>query len=195
MIEIAMGRVTLLLALVLSVSLAACQPAAPETNLNAASANAQPIKEPFNPAAIEAEVLKLNLEWINATKNRDAEAARRIIADDAMLTYPDGTTGTKADDIRELEAGNLTADSFDILESKVKVLNADVAIVTGRTAIRNGKYKRPNGRVLNVSGEYRFTDVFARRNGTWQVVASHATTVDPAAPPPPPSPAPTSPSP
>ncbi len=170
-----------------------CQPAAPDTNRNTSAINAAPTPEPFDPAAIEAEVLRLDREWINAVKNRDAEAVRRILADDAVLTYPDGTTGSKAGEIRDTEAGNITADAFDVLETNVKVLNADAAVVTGRTEIRNGRYKRPDGRTINISGQYRFTDVFARRDGTWQVVTSQATTVDPqaaaSAPPPAPSPA------
>lgn len=156
-----------------------CQPASPDTNRNAATA--EPTKEPFNPAAIEAEVLKLDREWANIIMTRDVEAMRRIEADDIILTYPDGMVGTKADDIRDVESGNLTAESFEVLEAKVKVLNADAAIVTGRSVIKKGKYKRPDGRQIDISGEYRFTDVFARRNGNWQVVASQATMVDPKA--------------
>ena len=179
-----MTRTAIYLALVTVVSAiilgsAGCQPAAPDTNRNAATA--EPTKEAFNPAAIETEVLKLDREWANVIKTRDVEAMRRIEADDVILTYPDGAVGTKADDIRDIESGNITAESFDILEAKVKVLDADAAVVTGRSVIKNGKYKRPDGKQINISGEYRFTDVFARRNGTWQVVASQATQIDPVA--------------
>jgi len=158
--------------------LAGCQPAAPDTNRNAAAPTSAPTKEPFNPAAIEAEVLKLDREWANVVKTRDVAAIRRIEADDVVLTYPDGSTGTKADDIRDVEAGNITVESFDVFDSKVTVLSADAAVVTGRSVIKNGKYKRPDGKQINISGEYRFTDVFARRNGNWQVVASQATKIE-----------------
>lgn len=176
-----MTRTALYLALCTVISavilgIAGCQPAAPDTNRNA-TANAEPTKEAFNPAAIEAEVLKLDREWANVIKTRDVEAMRRIEADDVILTYPDGAIGTKAEDIRDVEAGNLSADSLEFLDTKVKVLNADAAVVTGRSVIKNGKYKRPDGKQIDISGEYRFTDVFARRNGTWQVVASQATKI------------------
>jgi hypothetical protein len=112
---------------------------------------------------------------------RDLEALRRIEADDIVLTYADGTTGTKADEIRDVESGNVTADSFEVLEAKATALSPESAVVTGRSVIRNGKVKRPDGKPIDISGEYRFTDVFAKRNGTWQVVTSQATRIDPEA--------------
>ena len=161
------------------VGLTGCQPAGTDANRNASSATAQPTKEPFNPAAIEAEILKLEREWANALTTRDVAAYRRIEADDIIVTYTDGTTGTKADDIRDIESGALTVESYEVAEAKVKVLDGDAAVVTGRSVMKNGKYKRPNAKPIDISGEYRFTDVFARRNGVWQVTASQATKIDP----------------
>jgi ketosteroid isomerase-like protein len=155
---------------------AGCQPAA---NQNTSSAPAEPTKEPFNPAAIEAEVLKLDREWANVMKTRDVEAMRRIEADDIIITYPDGLTGTKGDDIRDIESGAITAESYEVVDAKVKVLNQETAVVTGRGVMKKGVYKRPNAKPLDISGEYRFTDVFAKRNGVWQVVASQVTKIDP----------------
>jgi len=171
-----------LYAILLTVMLAlgACQSAAPDTN-RSAGPNASPSKEPFNPAAIETEVLRLDKEWANLIKTRDLDALRRIEADDIVLTYADGTTGTKADEIRDVESGNVTVDSFEVLEAKAIVLSAESAVVTGRSVIKNGKVKAAGGKQIDISGEYRFTDVFAKRNGTWQVVISQATRIDPEA--------------
>ena len=175
---ISLALYTIVLTVVLGI--VGCRPAAPDTN-RSAGPSAAPTKEPFNPAAIEAEVLRLDKEWANIIKTRDLDALRRIEADDIILTYPDGTTGTKADEIRDMESGNVTVDSFEVLEAKATVLSAESAVVTGRSVIRNGKVKRPEGRPIDISGEYRFTDVFAKRNGTWQVVISQATRIDPEA--------------
>jgi ketosteroid isomerase-like protein len=178
----------LLLALVGLIS--ACQPA-PETNRNAAQpAEASPTKEPVDLAAIEAEVTRLEREWANTMKTHSADVVKRVLADDAVMTYPDGTTGTKADEIRYAETAVFNADSFEITESKVTVLDADAAFITGRSVIKKGTYKPPTGKAIDISGEYRFTDVFARRNGTWQVVASQATKIVAPTPSPSPSPSP-----
>lgn len=174
-----MNRSALALFVALAVLfLAACQPAT-DTNRNlAAASSAAPAKETFDPAAIEAELLKLEREWAAAAKNHQGEPVRRIVADDAVMTYPDGTSGTKADEVRTIESGAITADGWEMLDPKVTVLDADAAFITGRSIITNGKYKDPNQKKpIDISGEYRFLDVYARRDGKWQAVASQATKI------------------
>jgi ketosteroid isomerase-like protein len=176
-----MNRSTLALLVGLIVLvLTGCQPAA-DTNRNLAAASATPARETFDPTAIEAEVIRIEREWYNATKTHSAEAAKGFLADNAVIVYPDGTAATKADEIRAIESGAMTADTYEMLESKVTVINADSAFITGRSTIKNGKYAVPGQKKpIDISGEYRFLDVYARRNGKWQVVASQAVKIDPA---------------
>ena len=165
--------------LAMVVSLAGCQRAAAPTNLADAGAAAAPSPQArLDPAAIEAELIKLERDWAGAAKNKDADTARRVLADDVVITYPDGQTGTKADEVRTIETGAVPADAWELVEPKVTVLNADSAFITGRGIIRNGKYKDPNTKkTIDISGEYRFLDVYARRNGKWQAVASQTTPI------------------
>lgn len=156
-----------------------CQPAA-DTNRNLAVASPTPVKEPFDPAAIEAEVMRIEREWYSAAKTHNAEAAKGFLADNVVIVYPDGTAATKADEIRSIESGAMTADTYEMVESKVSVINADSAFITGRSIIKNGKILVPNQKKpIDITGEYRFLDVYARRDGKWQVVASQAVTIDP----------------
>ena len=93
-----------------------------------------------------------------------------------VITYPDGVVGTKTMEIQTAESGAITADSWELVDPKVTVLDANSAFVTGRTIIKNGKSKDlQSQKLIDISGEYRFLDVYARRNGRWQVVASQAT--------------------
>ena len=141
-------------------------------------ATASPVKERVDPAAIEAEIIKLEREWADATKTKNAEAAGRVLADDAVIVYPDGTVGTKASEVRDIESGAITADSFEMLDPKVTVIDADAAYIAGRSIIRNGKYKDSNTKkTIDISGEYRFLDVYAKRDGKWQAIASQATKI------------------
>lgn len=159
--------------------LSGCQPAA-DTNRNLAVASPTPVKEPFDPAAIEAEVMRIEREWYSAAKTHNAEAAKGFLADNVVIVYPDGTSATKADEIRSIESGAMTADTYEMVESKVAVMNADSAFITGRSIIKNGKILVPNQKKpIDITGEYRFLDVYARRDGKWQVVASQAVTIDP----------------
>jgi ketosteroid isomerase-like protein len=157
--------------------LAGCQKAeAPQTNRPVATATPSP--EKFDTAAIEAELIKLERDWANAPKNRDADTVRRVLADDLVITYPDGQVGTKADEVQTIETGAVTMDSWELLEPKVTVLNADTAFITGRGVLRNAVIKDPKTKqTKNISGEYRFLDVYARRNGKWQAVASQTTQI------------------
>jgi ketosteroid isomerase-like protein len=157
--------------------LVGCKPAA-DTNRNAPLATASPQKPAFDPAAIEAEVMKLEREWTDANKSHNAEAVRRVVADDAVIVYPDGSVATKADEVRTIESGAITADAFEMVDPKVTVINADSAFVSGRSVIKNGKYKDANTKkTIDISGEYRFLDVYSRRDGKWQAVASQATPI------------------
>ena len=126
-------------------------------------------------AAIEAELTKMENDWPRIIKEHDAAAIRRMEADDAVFVYPDGSIGDKAQDIKDTESGALSADSWEVADLKVIVLDKDSAVVTGRSIVKGGKYKMPDGKVQDISGEYRWVDTFARRNGQWQVVAGAAT--------------------
>lgn len=178
--------------LLLVAGLSSCQPSAPDTNREAMrTTNANVAKETVNPVAIQAEIIKLENDWAAAAQRHDVEGVRKILADDLVMTYPDGTTGTKAGELSDVESGAVTVDSWELTDTKVTVLSADAAFITGRGVIKNGKYKDAKSKkVIDISGEYRFTDVYARRNGQWLAVASQTTRIEKPATPPSPVPSP-----
>ena len=151
------------------VFLAACQPTSVQTNQSATTNTAA--EEPVNTAAIETELLRIENDWPRVVKERDVAAVRRVEADDVVVIYPDGTLGDKNQDIKDIESGALTADSWEMADLKVHVIDKDAAFVSGRSIVKNGKYKMPDGKSIDISGEYRFIDTFARRNGEWKLVA------------------------
>jgi ketosteroid isomerase-like protein len=177
-----MNRSAVSVALIFVISLmvvafAGCQPAS-DTNRNADIAAASPAKPAFDAAAIQAEVMKVERDWFKAGETYDVEAIKRIVADDAILVYPDGTPGTKADEVRIAESKAVTGEGIEILESKVTVMSADSAFISGRSRFKNAQYKEASmKKAIDISGEYRFLDVYSRRNGQWQVIASQATKI------------------
>src|SRR3981081_965727 len=87
--------------------------ASPQTpNTNTVSM-ATPVPTP-DKAAIEAELTKIENDWPRIIKEHDAAAVRRIEADDIVIIYPDGSTGNKEQDAKDIEAGTVTADSWEI---------------------------------------------------------------------------------
>jgi hypothetical protein len=153
----------------LVVSQLGCAPP-PATNSNTVTV-ATPEPTP-DKAAIEAELTKIESDWPRMIKEHDGAAVRRIEADDIIIIYPDGNTGTKEQDAKDIESGALTADAWEISEIKVNVLDKDSAVVTLRNMVKNGKVKSSSGSSLDISGQYISQDTFVRRNGQWQIVAA-----------------------
>ncbi len=122
--------------------------------------------------SVEQELMQMERDWAKATVNRDASALDRIEADDYIFTDADGSLVTKKQDIADITSGNLTAESINVDEMKVRVFG-DTAVVTGRITTK-GQYKGKD-----ISGQYRFTDMFLKRNGKWQAVASHFSRITP----------------
>ena len=159
-------------------SLAGCQREAPPIDVSNVRAVASPSPEKIDAAAIEAELIKLERAWAEAVKNGDADTVRRVMADDIVIINPDGSKPAKAEEVEAVQARLVTIESWEILEPKVTVLDANNAFVTGRGVIKNGKSKVPNSKqTIDISGEYRFLDVYARRNGKWEAVASQTTPI------------------
>lgn len=113
---------------------------------------------------IEQQLTKLILAG-----DRDGYGA--FLADDWSVINTDGNILTKEQVLREMfVTGQRQIDAIAVDDVKVRPLG-DVAIVTGRT-IASGKL-----RGATVTATLRFTDVFARRDGRWQIVASQGTRV------------------
>lgn len=173
-----MRKITLIAALVAVMSLfslgqMACQPAA-DTNRSdsVAAPNTNSGPEVVDTAAIESELRRIENDWPRVVKEKDVAAVGRVEADDAVFIYPDGSLGDKQRDLKDMAEGNLTADSIEIKDLRITVLDKDAAVVVGHNIMRNGKYKMPDGKTMDISGEYRFLDTFARRNGEWKLIAA-----------------------
>jgi ketosteroid isomerase-like protein len=135
------------LSVVLSSSLALAQAAKPEQN-----------------SAGEKAVTQLVHEWLDALVKNDLNALDRIIGDDYIITNSDGSVLGKQQDLEPLKAG-LKFESATVEDLKVRVYN-DTAVATGVTTFK-GDFK---GRAF--TARERFTDVWVKRDGRWQAVAS-----------------------
>lgn len=118
--------------------------------------------------ATAQELIKLENAWTAAIVERDGTFLEQLYADEYLYTGSDGSVADKETDIAEIVSGRVKLESFKLEGMKVRVYG-DVAVVTGLNTLK-GRYKRKD-----IGGPYRFTDVLVKRNGRWQVVASHAT--------------------
>lgn len=109
----------------------------------------------------------LSAAWIA----RDRDGIERLIAPDWAVTHVAGQRMTRDEVFRtmlESDATQMTASTADEIDVRVF---GDAAVVTGRTHALGTQ----SGVPFDV--RLRFTDVFVRRDGRWQAVASHATLI------------------
>src|ERR1041385_9352428 len=131
----------------------------PNSNTNAAV-----VAEPTpDKAAIEAQLKALEYDWPRIVKEGDGAAVRKLEADDVMLVYPDGSSGTKEADIKDIESGALSGDPQEIAEVTVNVLDNDSAVVQSRTTVKGDNYKITDGKCQTTIHEFRTIDTFVRR--------------------------------
>ena len=158
-----------------------CTPSGNTNTTTTTTVTATPAPTP-DTNAIVAEITKLENDFPRIIREHDGAALRRLEADDLMMVYPDGNAGSKDQDVKDIEAGLMTFDAWDISNMKVNVIDGDTAVATFLITVTNGKMKSPDGKsTQNISGKYRVIDTFARRNGQWQLVASGVTPLSPAA--------------
>lgn len=123
------------------------------------------------PAALDAReeqaVLRVQREWMEAVRDKDAAALDRILADDYTYTDSRGGVTNKADSLRQTRNQNDQMKAFHTSEEAARVYG-DVAIVTGRLRVEGTASGVP------YDAEVRFTDILARIDGRWRAVAAHA---------------------
>ncbi|MGA3284554.1 MAG: nuclear transport factor 2 family protein [Verrucomicrobiota bacterium] len=118
----------------------------------------------------EQALAHLEQEWADAVKHRDASTIDRIQAEEYMFTDPAGRTWTKTRALDTIKAGDLVIDSFELSDVQVKIYG-NTAVVTFAITW-NGSF-----RGTDISGPQRMTDIFVKRAGHWQCVASQATRI------------------
>jgi uncharacterized protein DUF4440 len=107
-------------------------------------------------------------ELVNALVKGDSSPFELYVADTATFTGPDGILNDKASLVADLKSGDLKFQSSKLDDMKVQVYG-DMAVVTyGSTD--EGTYKGKN-----ISGRYRWTDIFVNRGGQWKIVAEQGT--------------------
>lgn len=111
-------------------------------------------------------LIGLNADYIRSVQHGDVARFKAILADDFLCSNPDGSLIDRdrflEQTARPVQITNLEAHEVDVR------LMGDVAIIHARTTFtgRDGQ-----------AGSGRYTDVWARRNGTWLAVSAHVTRV------------------
>ena len=130
-----------------------------------------PAKAQKPPSGTPEQILtQMEQDWAMAIVKKDMATLDRIVAPEWMISTPEGELQTKAQNDADLKSGAYNCESMKVDELKVSVFG-DSAVVFG-LGTEKSTYKGQDS-----SGQYRFTDVFVKRNGVWMAVATHASKV------------------
>jgi ketosteroid isomerase-like protein len=131
--------------------------------LGGASARAQETAE-------EQELIQLERAWDAAFVAKDIRFIERVLADEFVVTYGDGTRGDKAAELAQTLDFDQRVDSSVLDGFRVRIYG-DTAVVWFSRHMTGPK----SGKIVAVT--YRFVDVFVKRAGRWQCVSSQSTRV------------------
>ncbi len=130
----------------------------------------------IRPLALEAgpgpaaapDVQKLDAERFDAMIRGDAAALEGLLADDLVYTHASGKVDSKASFLDDVKGGQLRYKVIRPEDPKLSVYG-DTAVATGLAAFEVNNH----GQELNM--RLRYTDVWVKRGGKWQMVAWQST--------------------
>jgi len=124
-------------------------------------------------ADVEATIKKIEQELTDTIVKSDTSAFEKYLANDYLGIGPDGVTQNKSELLADIKSGTLKLESSTMSDMKVQVAGPDMAVVVYRSTDK-GMYKGKD-----VTGEYRWLDVFVKRDGKWQIAIDQGTQIKP----------------
>jgi hypothetical protein len=120
--------------------------------------------------SVEQEIMKLEDVWGDALIKHDPAPLDKLLADDYIGTNVNGGTYTKAQLLEAVKSSK--EDIISMVDDEVKVrVYGDAAVISARDTI---KYRAEGKEITELE---RYTDTWIRRDGRWQCVAGHASTI------------------
>jgi hypothetical protein len=128
-------------------------------------------KEKGATADVDATVKKIEQAILDGILKSDTSLFEKYVSSDYLGVGPDGVTQNKSEFLSDVKSGALKLESSKESEMKVLVAGADMAVVVYRTNDK-GTYKGKD-----ITGEYRWVDVFVKRDGQWQIAIDQGTQI------------------
>ena len=117
----------------------------------------------------EQAVRDLEHKYSDAVMRQDVAAVGNLLADDFVATSSRGEMRDKAKEIEDINPSpDFKMEGFSLDDIEVRLFS-ETAIVTGRSTLRVA-FKGQSNR-----SAFRYTRVYVKRDGRWQVVAQQLT--------------------
>jgi ketosteroid isomerase-like protein len=123
-----------------------------------------------------AELTRLSNAWDQAIVRKDEKAVADNMAEDFRQIDGYGNLETRKSFVAGILDPKLTIDPYTVEDFEVR-LYGDTALLSGRTHM-TGRY---DGK--RFESNYRYIDIYVRRNGAWKIVSVQITKLPPAAKP------------
>lgn len=117
---------------------------------------------------LEQELREVYTALTRAELQRDVPMLERLLADEYLGVDPAGDLLDRRHVLETYTEGRVVLKKLESDELVVRLFG-DTGVIVGRSHISG---VTPEGRF---QGEFRFTDVYLRREGEWQLVSSHTT--------------------
>src|ERR1044072_6098412 len=121
-----------------------------------------------------AELTRLSDAWDKAIVHKDEKAVADNMAEDFRQIDGYGNLETKKSFVAGIIDSRLSIDPYTVEEFEVR-LYGDTALLSGRTHM-TGRY---DGKAFQ--SNYRYIDIYVRRDGAWKIVSVQITRIPPAA--------------
>jgi hypothetical protein len=133
-------------------------------------------------AGLQSELLRLEQERQAAYVSGDRAVLERQFATEYEHTNLNGGQTNRAQELAFYAPG-----AFSLQDGRIEAVEVrdygDVAVLIGLVHWRGAAY-RPNPTTsIDLSGDFRVTRVYVKRDGRWQLTASHASRIPPVAAP------------
>jgi ketosteroid isomerase-like protein len=118
----------------------------------------------------EDELLKTEISRFEAMTQNDFEVLEQILADDLIYTHSSAKVDNKSQYLADLKSGAVKYNTIKPEEVKVRLYsNGNIGIITGKATVE----VTSNGKLATLN--LRYTNVYAKRKGKWQLVSWQST--------------------
>ena len=119
---------------------------------------------------VEKAVMQMEENLRAAVAKADAKEYAGIVGDNYVFTNHDAVVRTKAEMVSGYSGGTIKYDSLTFDDIKVYAYG-DTAVVTGRSTSKGQDIGK------DISGTFRYTRVYVKQQGKWQLVATQSTRI------------------
>lgn len=114
------------------------------------------------------DIVTLERARFAAMTHQDLEALEPMLGADLLYCHSDGQCETKPEFLETIRSGRIRYRAIEVLELRPRIVG-DAVVINGSVLIDGVIGGQP--RSLRIA----FTDVYARRNGRWQLIAWQST--------------------